>query len=58
MPDLKANLNSRGTKEVALAYLNCGQPELEAAVQEWARPNGFQVVKSRTAETAAKWGNF
>ncbi|MEM9771028.1 MAG: HEAT repeat domain-containing protein [Cyanobacteria bacterium P01_D01_bin.73] len=56
--DLKASLESRGTKEIALAYLNCGHPELEAAAQDWARSNGFQVVKSRTAEAAAEWGSF
>ncbi|MEM6500655.1 MAG: HEAT repeat domain-containing protein [Cyanobacteria bacterium P01_C01_bin.89] len=56
--DLKASLKSRGTKEIALAYLNCGHPELESAAAEWARNNGFQVVKSPTAEAAAEWGSF
>ena len=58
LPDLKTNLNNRGNKDVALAYLNCGQPELEAAAQSWARRNGFKVVKLPGAGAAARWGQL
>ncbi|MEM9244887.1 MAG: HEAT repeat domain-containing protein, partial [Cyanobacteria bacterium P01_F01_bin.153] len=58
VPDLKKNLNNRGNKEVALAYLNCGQPELEAAAKDWANRNGYQVIKTPGATAAAQWGRL
>ena len=58
IPDLKQNLNARGNKDIALVYLNCGQPELEAAAQDWAKRNGYQVIKTPGVSNSRKWGSL
>jgi HEAT repeat protein len=44
--DLIAALDSRGNREIAEAYVNCGQKELQEAAQHWARHNGFVIAAS------------
>ena len=58
IPALKENLDRRGNKDLALAYLNCGQPDLEAAAQAWAKRNGYAVIKTPGATAAARWGSL
>lgn len=36
LPELVNLLNQRGNETIALVYLNCGEPTLEKAAQDWA----------------------
>jgi hypothetical protein len=45
------------TKEIADAYINSGNTELEQAARGWARQNGYEIKKSSTG-TPIAWGNL
>ncbi|MBD2214120.1 HEAT repeat domain-containing protein [Nostoc linckia FACHB-104] len=52
-------LKENGNKNLALAYLNCGEPTLEKAAQDWATSRGYRVVKTaRKDQQTVKWGSF
>jgi HEAT repeat protein len=52
-------LNEQGNKNLALAYLNCGEPTLEKAAQNWAASKGYRVIKTaRKDQQTVKWGSF
>ena len=44
-----------GTKEMAGAYLNCGNDELEAAAQSWAKARNYRIVR-RSGGSSVRWG--
>jgi HEAT repeats len=57
IPNLVDALHSQESKEMALAYLNCGQPTLEAAGNTWARDRGYEVIKTKdTSGRKVAWG--
>lgn len=45
LPILIEVLDTKGTKTMAEAYLNCRHPELENAARAWARKHGYRVEK-------------
>lgn len=52
-------LTQNGNKALALAYLNCGEPTLEKAAQDWATAQGYQVIKTEQKDQSpVKWGAF
>jgi hypothetical protein len=52
-------LKEQGNKNLALAYLNCGEPTLEKAGHDWATARGDQVVKTtKKDQQQVKWGSF
>lgn len=58
VPMLVKLLNTKGDKVLALAYLNCGEPTLEKAAEDWARANGYQVVRSTNVQRKVRWGQL
>jgi hypothetical protein len=55
-PILIEALNAYGTKETANNYLNCGNNELENAAREWAKLNGYEIIKSNLRD-GVYWGS-
>jgi HEAT repeat protein len=52
-------LKEEGNKNLALAYLNCGEPTLEKAAQDWATAKGYKVIKTtKKDQQTVKWGSF
>jgi HEAT repeats/PBS lyase HEAT-like repeat len=52
-------LKEQGNKNLALAYLNCGEPTLEKAAQDWATAKGYKVIKTtQKDQKSVKWGSF
>lgn len=52
-------LTQNGNKALALEYLNCGEPTLAKAAQDWAAAQGYQVVKTQQKnQNHVKWGSF
>jgi HEAT repeats/PBS lyase HEAT-like repeat len=52
-------LKEQGNKNLALAYLNCGEPTLEKAAQDWATAKGYKVIKTtKKDQQTVKWGSF
>lgn len=52
-------LKEQGNKNLALAYLNCGEPTLEKAAQDWATAKGYKVIKTTQKDKkVVKWGSF
>jgi HEAT repeat protein len=57
IPNLVDALHNQESKEMALAYLNCGQPTLEAAGNTWASDRGYEVIKTKdTSGRKVAWG--
>ncbi|MEM7555553.1 MAG: HEAT repeat domain-containing protein [Cyanobacteria bacterium P01_A01_bin.84] len=53
-------LNNKGSKNMALAYLNSKESTLEGAAKEWARKRGYKIirkVRNPSAQTV-KWGGW
>jgi HEAT repeat protein len=51
------SLNSGfGDREMAEAFLNCGNPKLAAAARAWAKDHGYEIT-SFGGEQTASWGN-
>lgn len=49
-------LNSYGSKEMAQAYLNCGNSALKQAGENWAGAHSYAITSSRGWGTA-QWGS-
>jgi HEAT repeat protein len=57
IPSLVDALHNQESQEMALAYLNCGEPTLEAAGTNWASDRGYQVIKTKdTSGRKVAWG--
>jgi hypothetical protein len=56
IPELVDLLNLYGDKPLAEDYLNCGQPDLDAAGREWAAKRGYDVGTGAGSHRAA-WGS-
>jgi hypothetical protein len=54
--DLISILNSKGNKEMAETYLNCGHKRLDAAAREWATRRGYYISVGPGASKAS-WGS-
>ncbi len=53
---LIAALQEFGTKEMAVDYVNCGNPKLAKAGRSWGSDHGFFVLSLPTTESRMKWG--
>jgi hypothetical protein len=51
-------LQEKGTKDIALSYLNCGQETLSKAGEEWATAQGYRVVKTQKINQSTQWGEL
>lgn len=58
IPVLIEKLNTRGTKDMAEAYLNCGDEELEKAAKEWASSHGYTISSGVNGNAPVGWGKF
>jgi hypothetical protein len=57
--ELVEAVNNQEGKEMALAYLNCGEKTLEQAATDWAHNRGFEVIKTeKTSERKVTWGGM
>ncbi len=56
IPELIDMLDRYGDKPLAEDYLNCGQPDLDAAGREWASQHGYPV-RTGTGSHRAVWGS-
>lgn len=56
---LAAALDQFGNKDMALDYLNCGNPKLASAGRAWATRNGYLIVADPDGATVASvlWGS-
>jgi len=50
-------LDEYGTKEMAQALLNCGNPELKAAAQKWTSAKGYYTIPELRRFGPVRWGN-
>lgn len=57
IPILIESLNTKGTKTMAEAYLNCGHKELDKAAKEWAARHGYYISKGSGASPVT-WGRW
>ena len=57
IPELVKKLHQRGNKTMAVAYLNCGNSDLKAAAEKWARSRGYRII-TRPGSAGIKWGSF
>ncbi len=56
---LVQSLNQKGNKNMALAYLNCGEPTLEKVAKDWAENRNYKVVKTARKDVQpVKWGGL
>lgn len=44
IPDATATLVTRGSRPMAEAFLNCGQPDLKEAAEAWAKARGYTIL--------------
>ncbi len=56
IPALVKALNSFGTKDMAVDYLNCGSTKLEDAARAWAKKHGYEVVQ-QPGGGSVQWGS-
>jgi len=56
IPEMVDLLEGYGDKILAEDYLNCGQPDLDAAAQMWARRRGYDVGVGYGSHRAT-WGS-
>jgi HEAT repeat protein len=56
IPGLVKALNSFGTKDMAVDYLNCGSTKLEDAAHAWAKKHGYEVV-TQPGGGSVQWGS-
>jgi len=57
IPILIEKLNTKGTKIMAEAYLNCGHDKLDKAARDWATRNGYSIIKGHGASPIG-WGRM
>lgn len=55
--DLRTALIRFGDREMALDYLNCGNPYLEKAGEDWARDHDYKVISQYQVAENVKWGS-
>jgi hypothetical protein len=55
--DVIAALNSRGSKEMAEAFLNSGQPDLREAAKKWAAARGYSIIAG-SGNAPVAWGGM
>jgi len=53
---LITGLNSYGYKDMAVDYLNCGNPQLDKAAHTWATKHGYTVYTTPGGGGAVSWG--
>jgi len=53
--ELIETLNDNGNKDMAEAYLNCGQMQLSEAARSWAYKNGYIIIKD-SGKPLVEWG--
>jgi HEAT repeat protein len=59
IPTLVDALHNQESKEMALAYLNCGETTLEQAGTTWANDRGYEVIKTKdTSGRKVAWGTM
>ena len=51
-------LKEQGHKNLALTYINSGEPTLEKAAYDWAKSRGYTVIKTTQKDQSVKWGSF
>jgi len=56
IPLMIESLNAFGSKQMAEAFLNCGNPRLESAARKWAQAEGYEVTYSEGGGFAG-WGS-
>jgi hypothetical protein len=56
IPELADLLTGYGTKALAEDYLNCGQPDLDAAARQWGSRHGYSV-STGSGSRRATWGD-
>ena len=56
IPDLVDLLGRYGDRTLCEDYLNCGQPDLNSAGQNWASDHGFDVGTGN-GSNRANWGS-
>jgi HEAT repeat protein len=57
--ELVEAVNNQEGREMALAYLNCGEKTLEQAATDWAHNRGLEVIKTKkTSENKVTWGGL
>jgi hypothetical protein len=57
IPELLAILEKYGTREIALLYVNSGQPQLAQAGTVWARGHGYHIVNVTSPPDHVSWGS-
>jgi hypothetical protein len=57
IPDATATLVNRGTRPMAEAFLNCGQPDLKEAAEAWAKVRGYTILAG-PSEPPVSWGEM
>jgi HEAT repeat protein len=57
IPELVERLHQRGNKNMAIAYLNCGNSDLRTAAEKWAHSRGYRII-TRPGSGSIKWGSF
>ena len=55
IPEMVELLEQYGDKKLAEDYLNCGQPDLDAAGRTWAQKRGY-FVSQGSGSHRASWG--
>ena len=55
LPDLLSVLRRRGTRHLALLYLNSGKGELQSAGQTWADKHGIGIIQLRGKSREPTW---
>jgi len=56
IPEMVDLLEDYGDRRLAEDYLNCGQPDLNAAALRWARRRGYSVMPGMGSHRAT-WGS-
>lgn len=58
--ELVKMLNDKGNKNMALAYLNSRENNLENAARQWAKQRGYKIVKAKRSQSVqpVKWGSW
>lgn len=57
VPEMVDLLDGYGDKRLAEDYMNCGQPDLGGAGQEWAVKHGYSVKAGENGSHRAAWGS-
>ena len=52
---LKMILDNAGSKEMAEAYINCGNEQLRMSAESWASVHGYTIMQGSASSTAV-WG--